>query len=33
VKTILCMQCANGKQSERNRLFDIGGVKSHLSVK
>lgn len=33
VKTIRCLQCAKGKPSEQNRLFDIHGVKSHLSAK
>ena len=32
-KTVLCMQCANGKPTERDRLFDVGGVMNHLSAK
>ena len=33
VKTIRCMECATGKLSEQQRLFDVGGVRSHLSAK
>jgi len=32
-KTVHCLQCAEGKPSERQRLFDVGGVKSHLGAK
>ena len=32
LKTIRCLQCANVKPSEQNRLFDINGVKIHLRV-
>ena len=33
IKTIRCLQCSEGKLSERHRLFDINGVKDHISAK
>ena len=32
-KTIRCLKCAKGKPAEKDRLFDINGVKNHLSAK
>ncbi|KIM37065.1 hypothetical protein M413DRAFT_448779 [Hebeloma cylindrosporum] len=32
-KTIRCLECAGGKPSERERLFDLDGVKNHIGAK
>jgi hypothetical protein len=33
LKVIHCLKCASGKLAEQQRLFDLGGVKSHLLAK
>jgi len=32
-KTVRCLQCAKGKPSQQQGLFDVNGVKNHLGAK